>query len=121
MEPQVSYAMLWSAKMRLTDEWLQNLYDEFNCIWFDSKLPACKVSFRKGLKTSGLWELYEDDSQAIYVCSGMPEFATCITLLHEMIHVSCEGRGWADHVEHGESFRRERHWLLLSGAFDPYL
>jgi hypothetical protein len=100
---------------------LRRRYDVFNWNWFDWALPdGVEVRFAK-LKTAGLWTLYEDGSQLIEVQEGMPEFATCITLMHEMIHVKGNLRGWEDHTKHGPRFLKERKRLLHAGAFDDWI
>ncbi len=124
MAPPVPSPSLVSGlgKPRVVVMTLTKLYDRFNKEWFNGELPACRPRFVK-LKTAGLWVQYEDGTFDVFVNEKLrfAQFAVCITLLHEMIHVKCSLRDWDDHAEHGKKFLKVRARLLRKGAFDEWI
>jgi hypothetical protein len=100
---------------------LEQVYDEVNRGHYGGRLPEdLEIRIYK-MRLAGRWVLHMDDTHAIWVSDDLPEFAACITLVHEVVHVRCHQMGWTDHETHGPSFLKERKRLRDRGVFDRWL
>ena len=99
----------------------QDIYDQYNEIYFGFKLPQVVVGFYKlGALEYGATFTITGAAFVSYICLNSElkkwEGVVRATLLHEMCHVKLNNRGG-----HGPKFKKELHRLLLKGAFDDCL
>lgn len=105
------------------DEHLQNTYNDFNELFFNSRLPYVRVGFYPFTgkkKFYGMTITFSKAKYPFYILLN-EEFkiwnnTNYTTLLHEMIHVKLLGKHG-----HGKKFQKEKVRLLKAGAFTPYL
>jgi hypothetical protein len=97
---------------------LEQLYAEYNDLYFEGKLPTIPVKWGKVHKNHDAeFVTYVDGSLAIVLTPGLKKFPrfAYIRVLHEMIHV--KQRDLKGDL-HGPKFQREMKRLARVGAFD---
>jgi SprT-like family protein len=108
---------------KTTDKQLQKEFDELNERFFDYRLTAIKIGFKKMIKTDGAFNCIDKE---IKINDGLRNFPvlTSIVLLHEMAHADLDLRGYKGYQSdggHGMVYQAELDRLYKAGAYDGLL
>jgi len=100
---------------------LEQLYAEYNDLYFGGGLPTIPVKWGKVHKSHAAeFVTYEDGTLAIVISPKLKTY-TCwayLTLIHEMAHVKLRNFKGDDGDLHGPKFQREMKRLANAGAFN---
>lgn len=100
---------------------LEQLYAEYNGLYFGGELPTIPVKWGKVHKDHDAeFVTYEDGSLAIVLTPGLKKFtrSAYLTVLHEMCHVKLRDFKGDGGDLHGPKFQREMRRLVKLGAFN---
>src|SRR5208337_1872774 len=105
----------------MTDKNLRLQFTMFNKKFFENRLGAWKVEFKK---MKGMLGLCVYDIHTIYILDELRKFpdVVCVTLLHEMAHASLpEYESYQHFDDHGPQFHVKIDHLYKMGAYDGLL
>lgn len=95
----------------------QRLYDDYNRLYFGSKLPPVPVKWSRKHTESCRGKCVYQPQMVIYLNPSLKKWERtwAMTLLHEMVHV--EQRHDVRAKDHGRKFQNRMKQLVRQGAF----
>lgn len=118
-------------KMSETITALETIFDKLNAVYFEGKLPRPVITVQTTPKAYGhcstkkIWKsenegMYEINLGAEFI--NRPKESTCVTLLHEMVHLFCTENEIADTCQngryHNKTFKAEAEARDLEIGYD---